>query len=67
MAEKYIIELKHLTKTYEDNGFTAVDDFNLQVKHGEFVTFLGPSGCIPDALRAAALTSAVSTDSWFLI
>ena len=27
MAEKYIIELKHLTKTYEDNGFTAVDDF----------------------------------------
>lgn len=39
-----IIELKHITKTYED-GFTAVSDFNLEVKRGEFVTFLGPSGC----------------------
>ena len=39
-----IIELKHITKQYED-GFTAVSDFNLEVKRGEFVTFLGPSGC----------------------
>ena len=39
-----IIELKHITKTYED-GFSAVRDFNLEVKRGEFVTFLGPSGC----------------------
>lgn len=42
--EKNIIELKHIVKTYED-GFTAVCDFNLEVKRGEFVTFLGPSGC----------------------
>ncbi len=39
-----IIELKNITKTYED-GFTAVSDFNLYVRRGEFVTFLGPSGC----------------------
>ena len=39
-----IIELKNIVKTY-DNGFTAVDGFNLEVKRGEFVTFLGPSGC----------------------
>ena len=39
-----IIELKHITRTYED-GFSAVSDFNLEVKRGEFVTFLGPSGC----------------------
>ena len=39
-----IIELKGITKIYED-GFKAVDDFNLEVKKGEFVTFLGPSGC----------------------
>ena len=39
-----IIELKNITKTYED-GFTAVNDFNLSVRKGEFVTFLGPSGC----------------------
>ena len=39
-----IIELKHITKSFED-GFVAVSDFNLEVKRGEFVTFLGPSGC----------------------
>ncbi len=39
-----IIELKHITKTYED-GFSAVSDFSLEVKKGEFVTILGPSGC----------------------
>ena len=41
MREK-IIELQNITKTY-DNGFTAVSDFNLYVKRGEFITFLGPS------------------------
>ena len=40
-----IIELRHISKVYSDNGFKAVDDFNLEVKIGEFVTFLGPSGC----------------------
>ena len=39
-----IIELKGIYKRFED-GFTAVEDFNLEVKKGEFVTFLGPSGC----------------------
>ena len=42
--EQNIIELKHITKIYKD-GFTAVSDFNLEVKKGEFITFLGPSGC----------------------
>ena len=40
-----IIELRHISKVYSDNGFKAVDDFNLEVKRGEFVTFHGPSGC----------------------
>ena len=39
-----IIELKHISRTFED-GFKAVEDFNLEVRRGEFVTFLGPSGC----------------------
>lgn len=42
--KKNIIELKHITKVYED-GYKAVSDFNLEVGKGEFVTFLGPSGC----------------------
>ena len=39
-----IIELKNVTKIFEDET-VAVDNFNLEVKKGEFVTFLGPSGC----------------------
>ena len=39
-----IIELKSISRTFAD-GFKAVEDFNLEVKRGEFVTFLGPSGC----------------------
>lgn len=39
-----IIELKNITKVFDDS-FAAVEEFNLEVKRGEFVTFLGPSGC----------------------
>ncbi|MGN0374115.1 MAG: ABC transporter ATP-binding protein [Butyrivibrio sp.] len=39
-----IIELKNIKKCFDDN-FVAVEDFNLEIKKGEFVTFLGPSGC----------------------
>ncbi|MCD8333534.1 MAG: ABC transporter ATP-binding protein [Clostridiales bacterium] len=38
-----MVELQHVTKAFGD--FVAVEDFNLEVKKGEFVTFLGPSGC----------------------
>lgn len=36
-----ILEFQHLTRRFED-GFAAVSDFNLTIKKGEFVTFLGP-------------------------
>ena len=39
-----IISLRHVTKRFKD-GFVAVEDFNLDIKRGEFVTLLGPSGC----------------------
>lgn len=39
-----IIELKHIKKSY-DGIRDVVEDFNLEIKKGEFVTFLGPSGC----------------------
>lgn len=38
-----IIELTNVSKVYD--GTTVVDDFNLYVKKGEFITLLGPSGC----------------------
>jgi len=42
MAEK-IIELIGITKSYD--GVTVVDNENLYIRKGEFVTLLGPSGC----------------------
>ncbi|WP_436925958.1 ABC transporter ATP-binding protein [Halosimplex amylolyticum] len=35
--------LEHVTKRYAD--VTAVDDMNLDIQDGEFVTLVGPSGC----------------------
>lgn len=37
------LELSHLDKAYD--GTVAVNDFNLQVDKGEFISLLGPSGC----------------------
>ena len=38
-----IIEVKNITKVFD--GVTVIDDLNLAIKRGEFVTLLGPSGC----------------------
>jgi multiple sugar transport system ATP-binding protein len=38
------IVLEHITKRYPD-GSLAVDDFNLDIRDGEFVILVGPSGC----------------------
>ncbi|MDE7087793.1 MAG: ABC transporter ATP-binding protein, partial [Clostridia bacterium] len=43
-ANNNIIELIDVRKEFDDETI-AVDNFNLEVKKGEFVTFLGPSGC----------------------
>ncbi len=37
------LELENLTKRFGHQ--TALDDFNLSVKQGEFISLLGPSGC----------------------
>ena len=38
------IMLKDICKSYE-NGFHAVNEFNLEIEKGEFIVFVGPSGC----------------------
>lgn len=43
-ANDILIEFEHIKKIY-DGDTLVVEDFNLEVKKGEFVTFLGPSGC----------------------
>ncbi len=42
-ASDTIIGLRHVCKQFD--GTSVVDDFNLDVKRGEFITILGPSGC----------------------
>jgi putative ABC transport system ATP-binding protein len=47
MTTKNIIELTNLTKTYQKGSageVKAVNDVNLEVAQGEFLTILGPSG-----------------------
>ena len=43
------IRLEHISKIYQDpktgKDFKAVDNANLEIKPGSFVTLLGPSGC----------------------
>lgn len=41
--ENVIIDLKHVSHSY--GGKQVLDDINLQIRKGEFVTLLGPSGC----------------------
>ncbi len=41
-----MIKLQHVSKEYQLEGekFTALDDINLEIKAGEFISILGPSG-----------------------
>jgi spermidine/putrescine transport system ATP-binding protein len=41
--KKKIVEFKNINKSYKD--VVAVNNFNLEIYEGEFLTLLGPSGC----------------------
>ncbi len=42
-GEEHIIDLRHVSKSF--SGKVVLDDINLYIRKGEFVTLLGPSGC----------------------
>ncbi len=39
------IELKNITKTFEEGKVLAVDDISLKINEGDYIFLLGPSGC----------------------
>ncbi|MDY2928276.1 ATP-binding cassette domain-containing protein, partial [Anaerococcus sp.] len=39
------IQLKNVYKKYDKAVNYSVEDFNLNIKDGEFIVFVGPSGC----------------------
>ena len=41
---KTLIKMEHVKKSY-DGRINVIEDFNLDIKEGEFVTLLGASGC----------------------
>lgn len=47
--EKKAVRLEHISKIYVNpktkKEFYAVNDVNIDIKEGEFITLLGPSGC----------------------
>ena len=60
------LNLNHIKKVYP-NGFEAVQDFNLDVKDGEFVIFVGPSGCGKSTtLRMVAGLEDISSGDLFI-
>jgi NitT/TauT family transport system ATP-binding protein len=47
MSEKpaSVVSIRNVTKTFPRGGVTALQDIDLDVEGGEFVSLIGPSGC----------------------
>ena len=44
-APESVVSLAGVTKTFAAGGVTALEDINLDVAQGEFISLIGPSGC----------------------
>lgn len=40
-----LVDLRNISKYFDDSGITAVDKFNISIKDEEFIVLVGPSGC----------------------
>jgi NitT/TauT family transport system ATP-binding protein len=44
-ANDAVVSIRHLSKAFGGGRVTALQDINLEVERGEFVSLIGPSGC----------------------
>lgn len=66
MNVENMIELHHIKKSY-DNETTVIEDINLDIKKGEFVTLLGPSGCGKTTILRMIAGFEIPTDGEILL
>jgi NitT/TauT family transport system ATP-binding protein len=45
MSTASVVRLEHVTKTFPRGNVTALEDIDLELERGEFVSLIGPSGC----------------------
>jgi NitT/TauT family transport system ATP-binding protein len=45
MSDQSVVSIRGLSKVFERAGVTALDNIDLDVGKGEFVSLIGPSGC----------------------
>jgi len=64
-----VVETENLNLTFEtaDGPVFALADINLQVNHGEFVSFIGPSGCGKTTLLRVIADLEQPTDGTILV
>lgn len=62
--KRIVVSCENMSLTFEtaDGPVHALSDINLQIEHGEFVSFIGPSGCGKTTLLRAIADLEKSTD-----
>ena len=70
MQNDYVIQIQNIYKQYPRKGsgmVTVLNDINLRVKAGEFISLVGPSGCGKSTLMRLLLGSELPTSGSIFI